>query len=184
MDWQQGKDYWWIHERNVDGKMQDPREILDPLWQLNHLHILDIQRNGKRPMFFSRYSGPGSQRYPVGFSGDTSVTWESLEFQPEFTATSSNIGYGWWSHDIGGHMGGYKDVELLQRWVQLGVFSPINRLHSTCSRFQCKESWYYREDIRQSMAQWLRLRHSLFPYLYTMNYRTNRQWIPLVQPMY
>ena len=62
-------------------KLDDPREKLEPLWQLNHLHILDIQRIGKRPMFFSRYSGPGSQRYPVGFSGDTSVTWESLEFQ-------------------------------------------------------------------------------------------------------
>ena len=77
MDWQQGQSYWWIHEENKDGQMQDEREILDPLWMLNHLHIADIKRNGKRPMFFSRYSGPGSQRYPVGFSGDTLVTWES-----------------------------------------------------------------------------------------------------------
>ena len=184
MDWQQGTDYWWIHEANRPGEYQNPLERMDPLWLLNHLHILDIQRDGKRPMFFSRYAGPGSHRYPVGFSGDTVISWDSLEFQPYFTATASNIGYSWWSHDIGGHMLGIRDDELLLRWVQLGVFSPINRLHSTCSRFQCKESWYYREDIRQSMAQWLRLRHSLFPYLYTMNYRTNRQWIPLVQPMY
>lgn len=75
MDWQQGTSYWWIHEENKDGNMQDEREILDPLWMLNHLHIADIKRNGKRPMFFSRYSGPGSHRYPVGFSGDTLVTW-------------------------------------------------------------------------------------------------------------
>ena len=44
------------------------------------------------------------------FSGDTVVTWESLRFQPYFTSTASNIGYGWWSHDIGGHMNGFKDV--------------------------------------------------------------------------
>lgn len=184
MDWQQGTDYWWIHEANQPGEYQDPLERMDPLWLLNHLHILDIQRSGKRPMFFSRYAGPGSHRYPVGFSGDTVISWDSLDFQPYFTATASNIGYSWWSHDIGGHMLGIRDDELLLRWVQLGVFSPINRLHSTCSRFQCKESWYYREDIRQSMGKWLRLRHSLFPYLYAMNYRTNRQRIPLVQPMY
>jgi alpha-glucosidase (family GH31 glycosyl hydrolase) len=36
------------------------------------------------------------------------MTWASLEFQPEFTATAANIGYGQWSHDIGGHMNGIK----------------------------------------------------------------------------
>ena len=36
------------------------------------------------------------------------MTWDSLAFQPEFTATASNIGYSQWSHDIGGHMFGYK----------------------------------------------------------------------------
>ena len=70
-------------------------------------------------MTFSRYAGPGSHRYPVGFSGDTIVTWESLRFQPYFTANASNIGYGWWSHDIGGHMFGYRDEELEVRWYQL-----------------------------------------------------------------
>ncbi len=55
------------------------------------------------------------------------MTWESLAFQPQFTATASNIGYGWWSHDIGGHMFGYRNEELEARWYQLGAFSPINR---------------------------------------------------------
>jgi len=184
MDWQQGQSYWWIHEENTDGKLQDEREILDPLWLLNHLHILDISRNGKRPMFFSRYSGPGSQRYPVGFSGDTFITWESLDFQPYFTATASNIGYSWWSHDIGGHMGGYRDDELLTRWLQLGVFSPINRLHSCNMDFIRKEPWCFEPKIEQIMTDWLRLRHRLFPYLYTMNYRNHTLLEPLVQPMY
>lgn len=39
---------------------------------------------------------------------DFIITWDSLAFQPEFTATAANIGYGWWSHDIGGHWKGYK----------------------------------------------------------------------------
>lgn len=184
MDWQQGTSYWWIHEENKEGHLQDAREILDPLWMLNHLHIADIQRNGKRPMFFSRYSGPGSQRYPVGFSGDTYVTWASLDFQPYFTATASNIGYGWWSHDIGGHMGGYRDEDLAVRWLQLGVFSPINRLHSSPSDFLRKEPWCYEEKTEKIMKDWLRLRHRLFPYIYTMNYRNHTALEPLVQPMY
>ena len=83
-------------------------ERVDSALDAESLHYLDSGRDGKRKMTFSRYAGPGSHRYPVGFSGDTVVTWESLDFQPYFTATASNIGYGWWSHDIGGHMLGIR----------------------------------------------------------------------------
>lgn len=184
MDWQQGDNFWWIHEPNTEGKMADEREAVSPLWLLNHLHIKDISRSGKRPMFFSRYAGPGSHRYPVGFSGDTFITWDSLEFQPYFTATASNIGYGWWSHDIGGHLCGYCDDELITRWVQLGVFSPINRLHSTVNDFIKKEPWCFPERIEKILSDSLRLRHKLFPYIYTMAYRHHTELSPLVQPMY
>ena len=77
-------------------------EGIDPLTVLNHYHYLNNKTHSEEtPLVFSRYAGPGSHRYPVGFSGDTVTTWKSLEFQPEFTATASNIGYGQWSHDIG-----------------------------------------------------------------------------------
>lgn len=183
MDFQQGTTYYWKHKIG-DNAPRDEREILDPLWMLNHLHILDISRDGKRPMFFSRYCGPGSQRYPVGFSGDTIISWDSLNFQPYFTLTASNIGYGWWSHDIGGHMCGYRDDDLTLRWVELGVFSPINRLHSSNNDFICKEPWCFEEKYEKSIKKWLNLRHNLFPYLYTMNYRNHNDLIPLVCPMY
>jgi len=117
----QGNDFWWLdwqqgkHSR-VPG--------LDPLWMLNHFSFLDNSYGGKRPLHFSRFAGPGSHRYPVGFSGDTVVSWATLRFQPEFTNTASNIGYGWWSHDIGGHQAGIRDDELGTRWLQYGVFSP------------------------------------------------------------
>jgi hypothetical protein len=92
-----GVDFWWI-----DWQQGEHSRLLgiDPLWMLNHYHFLDNGRD-KRPLTFSRYAGPGSHRYPVGFSGDTVVSWASLDFQPEFTTTASSIGYGYWSHDIG-----------------------------------------------------------------------------------
>lgn len=183
MDWQQGTDYRWVHMKNKPGEYADERERLDPLWMLNHLHILDISRNGKRPMFFSRYSGPGSQRYPIGFSGDTVASWDALKFQPYFTATASNIGYGWWSHDIGGHAG-YTDPELMTRWIQLGVFSPILRIHSGQSEFLRKEPWSFSGEYRPVIEHSLRLRYRLFPYLYTMNYRCHNELRQLVEPMY
>ena len=158
-------------------------EGLDPLWMLNHYHYLDSRRDGKRPMTFSRYAGPGSHRYPVGFSGDTIITWDSLDFQPYFTATASNIGYGMWSHDIGGHMLGFKDDEMAGRWLQFGVFSPIMRLHSSSSEFNGKEPWRYKPEVCSMMKEFLRLRHRLVPYLYTMNYRAYEEDIPLMLPI-
>ena len=157
---------------------------LDPLWMLNHYHTLHSQKKDGKGLIFSRYSGPGSHRYPVGFSGDTVITWESLDFQPYFTATASNIGYGWWSHDIGGHMMGYKNDELALRWLQLGVFSPIMRLHSSCSEFNGKEPWRYRKEVETIMDKFLRLRHQMIPYLHTMNRRASEEGIPLIQPLY
>ena len=135
-------------------------------------------------MIFSRYGGPGSHRYPVGFSGDSVTTWDSLAFQPEFTATASNIGYGWWSHDIGGHMFGTRDDELVTRWCQFGVFSPIMRLHSTNSEWASKEPWLYRPEAQKAIEEIMRFRHRLIPYLYSMNVRSANEDEPLVQPMY
>ena len=178
---EKGVDFWWIDwQQGGVTKV----EGLDPLWVLNHYHYLDNARDGKRPMTFSRYAGPGSHRYPIGFSGDTLITWESLNFQPYFTSTASNIGYAMWSHDIGGHMQGIKDDEMAGRWLQYGVFTPIMRLHSSCGEFNGKEPWRYKTEIRLVMEEFLRLRHKLIPYLYTMNYRTYQEDIPLVLPMY
>lgn len=176
-----GVDFWWVDwQQGSYCKV----EGLDPLWMLNHYYFLDNGRDGKRPMTFSRYAGPGSHRYPIGFSGDTIISWDSLAFQPYFTATASNIGYGWWSHDIGGHMNGVKDDEMAARWLQFGVFSPIMRLHSSNSEFNGKEPWRYEKSICDVMKKYLKLRHKMIPYLYSMNYRSYKQGMPLVEPMY
>ena len=178
----EGVDFWWL-DWQQGGVTRIPG--LDPLWLLNHFHFLGL-RAGRRsgPLTFSRYAGVGSHRYPIGFSGDTVITWASLDFQPYFTATASNVGYGWWSHDVGGHFFGYKDDELTVRWTQLGVFSPITRLHSSDSPFNTREPWRFGERAQRIMTAFLRLRHRLVPYLHTMNRRAHRDGEPLVQPMY
>ncbi len=176
-----GVDFWWLDWQS--GPHSRVRGV-DPLWMLNHFHYLDSAKSGQRPLTFSRYAGPGSHRYPVGFSGDSVISWASLDFQPEFTATASNIGYGWWSHDIGGHFQGTYDPELLLRWVQLGVFSPILRLHSGSNPFVVKEPWVYGADVRAALGDALRLRHRLVPYLHTMNHLAATTGTPLVRPMY
>ncbi len=176
-----GVDFWWIDWQQGTGKKCGD---VDPLLLLNHYHYEDQKERNTRPMIFSRYAGPGSHRYPVGFSGDTHITWKSLAFQPFFTSTASNIGYGLWSHDIGGHMLGDKNYDRLIRWIEYGVFSPIMRIHSSCSPFLNKEPWTVPYPYRDIMRKFMQLRHALIPYLYTENRRSLMESKPLIRPMY
>ncbi|MCP4417385.1 MAG: DUF5110 domain-containing protein, partial [Chloroflexi bacterium] len=177
-----GVDFWWIdwQQGEVSGLPG-----LDPLWWLNHLHFYDLGRaKDKRPFIFSRWGGLGNHRYPIGFSGDTHVNWDSLAFQPYFTATAANVGYSWWSHDIGGHMFGTEDAELYTRWVQFGVFSPIFRLHSTNNPFHERRPWGYNAETFAITREAMQLRHALIPYLYTMSWRNATQQQAMIRPMY
>ena len=176
-----GVDFWWIDwQQGTKTKVKG----LDPLWALNHYHFLDNAKDNHRPLILSRFCGAGSQRYPLGFSGDTTQTWKSLDYQPGYTATASNVAYPWWSHDIGGHCMGIKNDELYLRWVQLGVFSPVMRLHSTNNEFAGKEPWNYSGPVQRIATEALRLRHRLLPYIYTMNYRTHTECRAICEPMY
>ncbi len=177
----EGVDFWWIDwQQGTKSK----KAGLDPLWLLNHYHYLDTDRVDRRPMILSRYAGIGSHRYPLGFSGDTAINWSVLNFQPYFTANASNCGYTWWSHDIGGHMMGDHDDELYIRWLQMAVFLPILRLHSTNLDVLGKEPWNFSWEAETLGTEFLKLRHKMIPYIYAMNYRTFKEGRALCEPLY
>ena len=176
-----GVDFWWL-DWQQQGGTSDPG--MDPLFVLNHTRFLHALETGHPALILSRYGGPGSHRYPLGFSGDTCITWASLDFQPRFTAAAANIGYGWWSHDIGGHMHGLSDPELFVRWVQFGTFSPVMRLHSSNNPFMNKEPWTYSAEKAEILKDYLRLRHRLIPWLYSQNVKCSEEGSMLLRPLY
>ena len=144
----QGIDFWWL-----DWQQQSTTDLpgVNPTWWLNYVHFTDQQREGKRPLLFHRWGGLGNHRYQIGFSGDTISVWDSLAFQPWFTATAANVGYAFWSHDIGGHMPGAVDPELYTRWIQFGTFSPILRTHTTKNPDSERRIWAYPEPYSSVM---------------------------------
>lgn len=171
LDWQQ-----WMIARNV--------ENLGNTFWLNHVFYSDMkQKKQERPMIFHRWGGLGNHRYQIGFSGDTHATFPSLAFQPYFTATASNVGYGYWSHDIGGHQqAGDNNPELYLRWVQYGVFSPILRTHATNASNIDRRIWKYQNF--PSMLKAIELRYALVPYIYTNARYAYDTGISLCRPMY
>lgn len=155
------------------------------LWLLNHYHFLDSGRSdAKRSMLLSRNGLIGGHRYGVLYSGMTKVSWDTLKLLPFYNSSSSNVGMSWWSHDIGGFHTGIEDGELYLRYVQLGTFSPIFRIHVDQGKYYKREPWRWDVQTFEIIKTYMQLRHRLIPYLYTEAYKYHKVGTPLIQPLY
>ncbi|MGH9586438.1 MAG: TIM-barrel domain-containing protein, partial [Acidobacteriaceae bacterium] len=177
----EGINFWWL-----DWQQQPNTKLpgVNNTWWINYLHFTDQEREGKRPLLFHRWGGLGNHRYQIGFSGDTVSVWPSLAFQPWFTATAANVGYAYWSHDIGGHMPGAVTPELYTRWIQFGAFSPILRTHTTENPDSERRIWAYPEPYSSIMRNTFQLRMALQPYIYTEARRTYDSGVAFLHPLY
>ena len=177
----QGIDFWWLDWQQ---EMTTKLPGVNPTWWLNYVHFTDQEREGRRPLLFHRWGGLGNHRYQIGFSGDTYITWESLAYQPYFTSTAANVGYGYWSHDIGGHMPGAVEPELYTRWVQFGAFSPILRTHTTKNPDSERRIWAYPEPYSGVLRSTFQMRYALQPYIYTEARHTFDTGVAFFRPLY
>jgi len=183
----EGVDFWWIdwQQHPFDPKVKS----LSNTWWINYVMFSDMERTrNTRPLLYHRWGGLGNHRYQIGFSGDSYSTWKSLEFQPYFNSTASNVLYGYWSHDLGGHQfdqGVHSlDVELFTRWMQFGALSPIMRTHSMKSAAMNKEPWVFNKDYFEVLRNTILQRYQMAPYIYTMARKMYDEGISLCRPMY
>lgn len=136
------------------------------------------ERNGKSPVY---PSGPWAEhRYLAHFTGDTTTGWPALAAQPTFTAQEGNVGIPYVTHDIGG-FNGFPSGDLYARWVQLGAFQPIMRLHGNHAP---RLPWEFLGEAKDSALKFLRLRESLVPYSYTLAQEAYETGVPMVRSMY
>lgn len=186
-----GVDFWWldyqqwIYSKYVKG--------LNNTFWLNHTFFHDKVRqnlthgkNADRPVIYHRWGGMGSHRYQIGFSGDTYALWSTLEFLPYFTATSSNVCYGYWGHDIGAHQHEgthFTDPEMYTRWLQYGVFTPIYKTHSAKRTEIERRIWMFPEYF-DAMRAAIRLRYTLSPYIYNAARQSYDSGICICRPLY
>merc|ERR1719215_800527 len=69
--------------------------------------------------------------------------------------------------DIGGFFGKETEPELLVRWMQLGVFMPLMRVHSSL-RAQPHWPWLFEKETSDALRQAVELRYRLLPYHYSL----------------
>lgn len=178
-----GVDFWWLdwQQHMYDSKIKN----LSNTWWLNYAFFSYMEKHSnKRPMLYHRWGGLGNHRYQVGFSGDVVASWKSLDYQPYFNSTASNVLYGYWSHDLGGHIGDNVDPELYVRWMQFGALSPVMRTHSTKNSNMNKEPWKFSAEYCEILRETIRQRYKLAPYIYTMARKSYDDGLSLCRPMY
>lgn len=132
-----------------------------------------------------RCAWAGSQRYgALAWSGDISSTWEDLRRQITAGIHMGVAGIPWFTTDIGGfHRGDVGDPqfpELLVRWFQLGVFSPVLRMHGDRLPYRDitaadgsrrlrsggpNELWSFGDDVLAILSRYTHLREKLRDYL-------------------
>lgn len=177
-----GVDFWWMDWQQGESTAMPG---LDTLPWINHLHWTDMAERHpeKRPLIFSRFGGIGAGRYVIGFSGDTISTFKSLKYQIGFTARSSNVLYGYWSHDLGGHMLGDLTPELYLRWVQFGMLSPVMRTHG--SKYSPDRAFFTKPyPFPRLLGDVVRRRYELIPYIYTACRESFDTGVSLCRPLY
>ena len=171
-----GVDFYWIDYKGRD---------FDSLKALNYYHMKENEGNSeKRSMVLSRNSLVAAHRYPVHYSGETTVSWKTLNYLPEFNASASNIGLSWWSHDVGGFKDGIEESELYIRNVQFATFSPIFRFSAKRGIYYKRAPWLWDVKTFNIVREYCNLRHRLIPYLYSEGYKYSNNGLPLVQPLY
>ena len=136
-------------------------------------------------------------RYTIQFTGDTCATWAMLAFEAQFSAAEGNVGLPYISHDIGSFHGqpvqgqcgpigtsalsAHLPDNLYARWVALGTFQPLDRLHSDHGD---RLPWEYGPAAEAAASSFLRLREALGPYIYTLSRRTYDTGLPITGALY
>ena len=200
---QQGAKFWWLDWCCDNSSVSMPG--LTPDSWINHLYAQEMANKGERGFvlgrFGSSFQSPG-QVYPAGpwsdhrsvvhFTGDTWGTWNTLASQVELAPAEASVGQPYVSDDIGSFLGPppggdtnpadlHDTPALYDRWVQLGTFQPILRLHSSHGD---RLPWDYPQPVQGITENFLRLREALVPYTYTLAAQAHATGLPMTRPLY
>ena len=197
-----GVSFWWLDWCCEPSTASNPGVTPDN-W-INHLYAQEQINNGERGFVLSRtgssYQSP-DEVYQAGpwaghtstlaFTGDTWGTWNTLAFQAQLAGDESSIDEPYVSEDIGSFLGQppgipsggpqSDDADIYDRWVQLGAFQPILRLHSSAGN---RLPWQYPQPADAIAAEFLRLREALVPYTYTLAAQAVNTGLPINTPLY
>ena len=117
----------------------------------------------KRLLLFSRSSFIGAHRNGGIWQGDNFSWWSHLKMALQMLPSLNLCGFLFTGCDLGG-FGCNVTEDLLERFLQLGVFTPLMRNHSA---LHTRDQEIYRFSIWETMRDTVTVRYALLPYLYS-----------------
>lgn len=135
----------------------------------------------KRPFVITRAAYSGTQRYTSTWTGDNVASWEHLWIANIQAQRMAMSGYSFVGSDIGG-FAEQPQGELFTRWIQLGVFHPFCRVHSSGDHGN-QEPWAFDDDVTKIVRKFIELRYQLLPYLYTTFWQLVDEGTPILKSL-
>lgn len=135
----------------------------------------------KRPFVITRAAYSGTQRYTSTWTGDNVATWDHLAIANAQAQRMCMSGFSFVGSDIGG-FAEQPNGELYTRWIQLGVFHPFCRTHSSGDHGE-QEPYSFDENVTNIVRKFIEIRYQLLPYLYTTFWRYINEGIPILKSL-
>ena len=135
----------------------------------------------KRPFVITRAAYSGAQRYTSTWTGDNVATWEHLSIANIQAQRLCMSGFSFVGSDIGG-FAEQPNGELYARWIQLGIFHPFCRTHSSGDHGD-QEPWTFGANITDIVRKFIEIRYQLLPYLYTAFWRYANEGVPILKSL-
>jgi len=135
----------------------------------------------KRPFVITRSAYSGTQRYTSTWTGDNVATWEHLLIANTQAQRLAMSGFSFAGSDIGG-FAEQPHGELFVRWVQLGIFHPFFRVHSSGDHGD-QEPWTFGTEATDIVRKFIEIRYQLLPYLYTAFWKYVEDGTPIIKSL-
>lgn len=200
MDWmwkfyrqrtQEGVAGWWLdlgeperHDadsRHLGGTVAQIHNEFGDLWTERVYRGLKEDFPDQRPFLMPRAGTAGMQRHSAfPWTGDIKRSWSGLEAQVPALISASMSGIGYMGSDVGGFSASSTDDRLYLRWIQMAVFSPMMRTHSTHLPEPYQDCY---ASVLPEVRKCLNLRYSYLPYTYTLAYENTTHGTPLARPV-
>jgi len=205
-----GIDIYWLDADEPELQPTDPEnmrfylgnglEVIN-LYPLMHARAFyeGMRAAGQDEIFnLSRSAWAGSQRYAASvWSGDIASTFQVFRTQIPAALNLGLAGIPWWQSDIGGFFDGDPGApvfrELLVRWFQFAVFTPVLRMHGfrkpgDIERFWesggPNELWSFGDEVYAILRDYLFLRERIRPQVLGLMTEASATGAPPMRPFF
>ena len=193
-----GIDAWWQDATEPENDDLAGRRVNNGRWsgeQVRNVYPLLVNKTvyegliqaGREPMILTRCGFPGIQRYGSAlWSGDVGNDWETFRRQIVAGLGVQAAGIPWWTYDAGGFFrpgDQYTNqdyIERMLRWIETSVYLPLMRVHGYMSN---TEPWNYGPEAQAVIAECLREREQLRPYIEQCAERVSTEGYTLMRPL-